>query len=117
MRLIIVGGIYPAARPLSCPAACRDGSHYLGKRPGLPAGLVVVPAQQARRRHLSAKLPTQAIYQGVLVVFISMLLYTFAISRLGSHTVALLMAFVPVISALAAVPLLGEPYPCSRWRD
>ena len=38
-----------------------------------------------------------------------MLLYTFAVSRLGSQTVALLMAFVPVVSALAAVPLLGEP--------
>jgi drug/metabolite transporter (DMT)-like permease len=38
-----------------------------------------------------------------------MLLYSFAINRLGSHTVALQMAFVPVISALAAVPLLNEP--------
>jgi drug/metabolite transporter (DMT)-like permease len=38
-----------------------------------------------------------------------MLLYSFAINRLGSHTVTLQMAFVPVISALAAVPLLNEP--------
>ena len=55
------------------------------------------------------EIAAQALYQGVLVVFISMLLYSFAINRLGSHTVALQMAFVPVISALAAVPLLNEP--------
>jgi drug/metabolite transporter (DMT)-like permease len=52
---------------------------------------------------------TQALYQGVLVVFVAMLLYTFAVRRLGTQTVALLMAFVPVFSALAAVPLLDEP--------
>lgn len=56
-----------------------------------------------------SEIVVQAIYQGVLVVFVAMLLYTFAVARLGSQTVALLMAFVPVISALAAVPLLGEP--------
>ena len=58
---------------------------------------------------------TQGIYQGVLVVFISMLLYTFAIDRLGLQKVALQMAFVPVISALAAVPLLGEPISLLTW--
>lgn len=58
-----------------------------------------------------SEIAVQAAYQGVLVVFIAMLLYTFAVRRLGSQTVALLMAFVPVISALAAVPVLGEPLP------
>ncbi|KIO50062.1 DMT family transporter [Nitrosospira sp. NpAV] len=66
----------------------------------LPSTLVLAPLSE---------IATQAIYQGVLVVFVAMLLYTFAVRRLGSQTVALLMAFVPVISALAAVPLLGEP--------
>lgn len=61
------------------------------------------------------EIATQALYQGVLVVFVSMLLYSFAINRLGSHTVALQMAFVPVISALAAVPLLGEPISLLTW--
>ena len=56
-----------------------------------------------------SEIAVQAMYQGVLVVFVAMLLYTFAVRCLGSQTVALLMAFVPVISALAAVPLLGEP--------
>ncbi|HZW87181.1 MAG TPA: DMT family transporter [Gallionella sp.] len=56
-----------------------------------------------------AEIAMQAIYQGVLVVFIAMLLYTFAVRRLGAQTVALLMATVPGLSALVAVPVLGEP--------
>lgn len=51
----------------------------------------------------------QAGYQGVLVVFVAMLLYTLAVRHLGPQTVALLMAMVPGLAALAAVPLLGEP--------
>ena len=51
----------------------------------------------------------QAIYQGVLVVFVAMVLYAFAVRQLGPQTVALLMAFVPGLSAVAAVPILGEP--------
>lgn len=51
----------------------------------------------------------QAIYQGVLVVFIAMLLYAQAVRHLGAQTVALSMAVVPGVAALAAVPLLGEP--------
>ncbi len=51
----------------------------------------------------------QALYQGVLVVFIAMLTYTAAVRRLGPQTVALLMAVVPGLSAVAAVPVLGEP--------
>ena len=56
-----------------------------------------------------AEIAMQAAYQGVLVVFVAMLLYTFAVRRLGAQTVTLLMAIVPGISALAAVPILGEP--------
>jgi drug/metabolite transporter (DMT)-like permease len=51
----------------------------------------------------------QAIYQGVLVVFVAMMLYSFAVRSLGGQTVALLMAIVPGLSALAAVPVLDEP--------
>jgi len=56
-----------------------------------------------------AEIAMQAIYQGVFVVFVAMMLYTFAVRRLGAQTVALLMAIVPGLSALAAVPVLGEP--------
>ncbi|MDP1610908.1 MAG: DMT family transporter [Sulfuritalea sp.] len=56
-----------------------------------------------------AEILMQAVYQGVLVVFVAMLLYTQAVRHLGPQTVALLMAVVPGLSALAAVPLLDEP--------
>ena len=56
-----------------------------------------------------AEIAMQAAYQGVLVVFVAMLLYTFAARRLGAQTVTLLMAIVPGLAALAAVPVLGEP--------
>ncbi len=56
-----------------------------------------------------AEIIMQAAYQGVLVVFVAMLLYTLAVRHLGPQTVALLMAVVPGFAALAAVPLLGEP--------
>jgi drug/metabolite transporter (DMT)-like permease len=55
-----------------------------------------------------AEIAMQAIYQGVLVVFVAMLLYTIAVRRLGGQTVTLLMAIVPGLAALAAVPVLGE---------
>ncbi|MCF8178449.1 MAG: DMT family transporter [Sulfuritalea sp.] len=51
----------------------------------------------------------QAVYQGVLVVFVAMLLYTLSVRRLGPQTVALMMAVVPGFAALAAVPVLDEP--------
>ena len=56
-----------------------------------------------------AEIVMQSVYQGVLVVFVAMLLYTLAVRHLGPQTVALLMAVVPGLSALAAVPVLGEP--------
>jgi drug/metabolite transporter (DMT)-like permease len=56
-----------------------------------------------------AEIAMQAIYQGVLVVFVAMMLYSFAVRCLGGQSVALLMAIVPGLAALAAVPVLGEP--------
>jgi len=56
-----------------------------------------------------AEIAIQAAYQGILVVFVAMLLYTFAVRSLGAQTVTLLMAIVPGLAALAAVPVLGEP--------
>lgn len=56
-----------------------------------------------------AEIAMQAVYQGILVVFVAMLLYTYAVRLLGAQAVALLMAFVPGIAALSAVPVLGEP--------
>ncbi len=56
-----------------------------------------------------SEIAMQAVYQGVLVVFVAMMLYTFAVRCLGGQTVALMMAIVPGLSAVAAVPVLGEP--------
>ena len=56
-----------------------------------------------------AEIAIQGVYQGVLVAFVAMLLYTFAVRKLGAQTVVLLMAFVPGLAALSAVPVLGEP--------
>lgn len=55
-----------------------------------------------------SEIAMQAVYQGVLVVFVAMMLYTLAVRHLGAQTVALLMAVVPGLSAVAAVPVLGE---------
>ena len=55
-----------------------------------------------------AEIVMQVLYQGVLVVFIAMLTYTLAVRHLGPQAVALLMAVVPGLSAVAAVPVLGE---------
>lgn len=57
----------------------------------------------------AAEILMQAVYQGVLVVFVAMLLYALAVRHLGPQSVALLMAVVPGLSALAAVPVLNEP--------
>jgi drug/metabolite transporter (DMT)-like permease len=56
-----------------------------------------------------AEIAMQVFYQGILVVFIAMLTYTVAVRHLGPQAVALLMAVVPGLSAVAAVPVLGEP--------
>jgi drug/metabolite transporter (DMT)-like permease len=56
-----------------------------------------------------AEIAIQAVYQGVLVVFVAMMLYSFAVRCLGGQTVVLLMAIVPGLAALTAVPVLGEP--------
>ncbi len=92
-----------SVRPLAATVTTTLGSALVY----LPVWWLCLPSRltQAPLSEIAA----QALYQGVLVVFISMLLYSFAINRLGPHTVALQMAFVPVISALAAVPLLDEP--------
>ncbi|HEX7234279.1 MAG TPA: DMT family transporter, partial [Nitrosospira sp.] len=92
-----------AIQPLAATVATTLGSAIVY----LPVWWLFLPRTLGRAP--AGEIALQAIYQGVLVVFIAMLFYTFAVHRLGSQTVALLMAFVPVISALAAVPLLGEP--------
>lgn len=81
----------------------------------IPVGWLLLPSTIGQAP--ISEIVVQAVYQGVFVVFVAMLLYTFSVRCLGAQTVALLMAFVPVTSALAAVPLLDEPLTLLTLRD
>jgi drug/metabolite transporter (DMT)-like permease len=55
-----------------------------------------------------ADLVFQALYQGVLTAAISLALYGRAIRILGASNAAAFVALGPILSALMAIPLLGE---------
>lgn len=61
--------------------------------------------------HLASagELALQGLYQGVLVVFVALVLFARAVHQLGPRIVSTVLATVPVVASLAAVPLLGEP--------
>jgi drug/metabolite transporter (DMT)-like permease len=63
------------------------------------AGLARVPI---------ADLAVQAVFQGVLVTIVSLLFYGRAVAILGASAGAAFGALVPALSALLAIPLLGE---------
>jgi len=50
----------------------------------------------------------QAAYQGVGVAIAALLLYSFAIRRLGASVASLFMPLTPVFGVLLGVPILGE---------
>jgi len=54
------------------------------------------------------EITVQAIFQGVLVTIVSLLLYGRAVAILGASGGAAFGALVPALSALFATPLLGE---------
>jgi len=56
----------------------------------------------------AAELAIQAIFQGILVTIVSLLLYGRAVAILGASAGAAFSALVPSLSALLAIPLLGE---------
>lgn len=89
--------------PLTAAVSTTLGSAILY----LPVWWLFLPSTLNRAPH--SEIAMQAIYQGILVVFVAMMLYTFAVRRLGPQTVTLLMAIVPGTAALAAVPVLNEP--------
>ena len=55
-----------------------------------------------------AQILLQAGYQGIVAGVIAAIGYTFATLRIGPTRASLMLALVPPISAVAAVPLLGE---------
>lgn len=56
----------------------------------------------------ASELLLQGVYQGVIAVIVAMVLYMVAVDKIGPSRMGALMALVPVISGLAAVPLLSE---------
>jgi drug/metabolite transporter (DMT)-like permease len=62
-----------------------------------------------------ATLMVQAIFQGVLVTIVSLLLYGRALAILGTSRGAAFGALVPALSALFAIPLLGEWPNQAEW--
>lgn len=66
----------------------------------LPSTLATAPPGQ---------IALQAVYQGIVVAICGGMLFTFATQTIGPVKAALVLALVPGITAVAAVPLLGEP--------
>ncbi|MCW3480924.1 DMT family transporter [Neisseriaceae bacterium JH1-16] len=73
----------------------------------LPVYFVALPKALA-----AAPLTTiaiQALYQGIGPTILAMVLFLKAVQALGPSRVSAVIALVPVLAGLAAVPLLGEP--------
>jgi drug/metabolite transporter (DMT)-like permease len=51
----------------------------------------------------------QGIYQGIVAAVVAGLMFAYANQTIGAVKAALMLALVPVISSLAAAPLLNEP--------
>jgi len=62
-----------------------------------------------------AELTSQALFQGVLVTIVSLVLYCRAVAILGASRGAAFGALVPALSALFAIPLLGEWLDETGW--
>lgn len=72
---------------------------------GLWTGAVPTGLPQAPWREIVF----QAVYQGGLAMLVAGLAFTQVITTFGPVRTTMLTAMVPVLAALAAVPLLGEP--------
>src|SRR5262249_54037271 len=62
-----------------------------------------------------AELAVQAIFQGLLVTIVSLVLYGRAVAILGASGGAAFGALVPALAALIAIPLLGEWLSATDW--
>jgi drug/metabolite transporter (DMT)-like permease len=62
-----------------------------------------------------AEFAIQALFQGVLVTFVALLLYGRAVAVLGASEGAAFGALVPALSAMLSVPLLGEWPSAAGW--
>ena len=62
-----------------------------------------------------ADVAVQALFQGILVTIVALLFYGRALALLGAAAGAAFGALVPVLSALFAIPLLGERPSQTDW--
>jgi drug/metabolite transporter (DMT)-like permease len=63
----------------------------------------------------SVELAVQAIFQGLVVTIVSLVLYGRAVALLGASAGAAFGALVPALAALIAIPLLGEWPGATDW--
>lgn len=73
----------------------------------LPTYLIALPKQMASAAW--SDIAIQAVYQGLIATIIQMVLYVRAIALIGPTRLGMLMALVPGLAGIAAVPLLNEP--------
>jgi len=109
---------------LLCASACWAGYGLLVRRirvPALTAATIVTtfamigfaPAYLVATGTRVLSLPlgdvvTQGVFQGLLIGILSIVLYTRVVQTLGANAAALAAAFVPALTTLLAIPLLGE---------
>lgn len=73
----------------------------------LPVYLLYLP--KAMPQASTSLIGLQCAYQGIIAASLASLLYAYANQTIGPAKASLMLALVPGLSALAAVPLLGEP--------
>jgi drug/metabolite transporter (DMT)-like permease len=95
--------------PLHATALVSTGSLVLY----LPVYLALFGSRLARVP--PADLAVQTIFQGILVTIVSIVLYGRAVIILGASGGAAFGALVPALSALFAIPLLGEWPSATDW--
>jgi len=81
---------------------------------------IYLPVYLAWRGAALARIPLtelaiQVVFQGVLVTIVSLLLYGRAVALLGAPRGAAFGALVPALTALIAIPLLGEWPGATDW--
>jgi len=87
---------------------------------GVSSGLLFLPPYAAMAGASIFEAPIgavliQAVYQGVLVGIIAVLLMPFAVGKIGSTQVAALTPSMPVLATLIALATLGETPSLSQW--
>ncbi len=102
-------GIYTALlkRWMLPPWQAMSGVALLSTLIYLPVYFLFLPSRLGEAT--ISQILIQSVFQGVFVVIIAMLTFIGAAERLGAVKVGSILALAPLLAALAAVPLLGEP--------